>query len=63
MKKLYWGLCLLAFVLSAFFAPKYVEYEWGVGAYLAIAWAIFIVIFGIVSFYAPQIKKFLQDNK
>jgi len=56
-KKIYWAVCIIALVLSAYYAPKFVDYEWGIGAYIAIGWGIFLVIFGAVGIFAPQIQK------
>ena len=55
-KKIYWTICILAGIISAVIAPMYVDYEWGVGAYIAIAWLIFILIFGLIGIFADKIK-------
>ena len=39
----------------------YVDYEWGIGAYIAIAWIIFI-LFGLIGIYAHKIKEY-YDKK
>jgi len=61
-KKIYWTICILAGIASAIFAPMYVDYEWGAGAYIAIGWFVFLLIFGLVALFAPNIKNYL-DNK
>ena len=61
-KKIYWAVCLIAFLLAAYFAPQMVEYEWGAGAYIAIGWGVFLVLIGIVSLFAPRIEKYLNNR-
>jgi hypothetical protein len=56
-KKIYWLVAVLAFIAAVYYAPQMVEYEWGVGAYIAIGWGIFVLIFGIIGMFAPQIEK------
>lgn len=62
-QKLYWGVAVLAFILSAFFIPQFVTFEWGVGAYIAIAWGVFLVVFGIVSYFAPNLQAHFEGKK
>lgn len=61
-KKIYWAICVLAFILAAYYAPQMVEYEWGAGAYIAIGWGVFLVLMGIVSLFAPHIEKYLDKK-
>ena len=61
-KKIYWAICILALVLSAYYAPKFVDYEWGIGAYIAVGWGVFLAIFGLVGFFAPQISKWIEKK-
>ena len=61
-KQIYWAIAVIAFVLAVYFAPKMVEYEWGIGAYIAIGWGIFLVLIGIVAVFAPKIEKFLKNS-
>lgn len=61
-KKIYWTICILAGIISAIVAPMYVDYEWGIGAYIAIAWIIFIFVFGLIGIYAHKIKEY-YDKK
>jgi hypothetical protein len=62
-KKLYWAICIVALILSLYFAPQHVSYEWGAGLYIAIIWGAFLILFGIVAFFSEDIKKYLEDKK
>ena len=57
IKRIYWIVAVLAFAAAVYYAPKMVEYEWGIGAYIAIGWGIFLLIFGAIGIFAPQIEK------
>ena len=61
-KKIYWTICILAGIISAIVAPMYVDYEWGIGAYIAIAWIIFIFPIWVDRNICPKIKEY-YDKK
>lgn len=61
-KKIYWAICIIAAIASAIYAPMHVNYEWGIGAYIAVGWFIFLLIFGLIALFADKIKTYF-DNK
>lgn len=61
-KRIYWLIAVAALVGVIIFAPQVVEYEWGTGAYIAIGWITFVIVFGLVGVFAPQIQKRFLDK-
>lgn len=62
-QKIYWGVAVLALILCLIYIPTHVNFEWGAGAYIAIGWGIFLVIFGVIGHLAPSIQKYLDNKK
>ena len=62
-KQIYWAIAVIALVLAVYFAPKMVEYEWGIGAYIAIGWGVFLFFFGSVALFSDKIKKYLENKQ
>lgn len=61
-KRIYWLIAVAALIGVILFAPHVVDYEWGVGAYIAITWIVFVIVFGLVGVFAPQIQKRFLDK-